>query len=87
MTDASNADLARNAGFGSDNQTEPSALDMERQPQPADAPETTSSQPTRPPLPLGPASGTDEPLVEGEPDTNPTHHRGHVPPPVTANRD
>lgn len=87
MSDASNSDLAQNAGFGSGNQTTPSAVDVERQPQPASAPETDSTVSPKPPLPLGPGSKAEEAPVEGEPGTNPTHHRGHMPPPVTADRD
>ncbi len=56
MSDASNSDLAQNAGFGSGNQTTPSAVDVERQPQPASAPETDSTVSPKPPLPLGPAA-------------------------------
>lgn len=88
MTDIKNSDRASNAGFGSDNQTSPSSVDMERQPMTDRAPETDSDKNEPPPVRLGKASEAVEKPTEGDPDhDNPIHHTGHMPPPVTANRE
>jgi hypothetical protein len=83
MTETKNADLATDAGFGSGLTTEPPAVDVERQPQPATAPETTSNRNTVPPARMGQAAQAVESPTEGDPDDNPVHHKGHMPPPVT----
>lgn len=82
-----NDDLAKNAGLGNGNQTSPSAVDVEREPMPDHAPKTESDKPRIPPARNGSASEAPEKVTEGDPLTNPVHHTGHIPPPVTANRE
>ncbi|SES27264.1 hypothetical protein [Rhizobium sp. NFR03] len=81
-----NEQLANNAGLGSGDITEPAALDVERQPQPDKAPETTSNRNTVPPVRMGQASEAPETPTEADMDDNPVHHTGHIPAPVTSNR-
>lgn len=88
MSDQKNSDLATNAGFGSDNQSTPAAVDVEREPMPARAPETDSNRNDPPPVRLGPAAEAPQKPTEGDPDyDNPIHHTGHIPPPVTSNNE
>jgi hypothetical protein len=82
-----NSRLNENAGFGSRNPTSEQSLDMERESMPDRAPDTASDKPAIPPARSGNVSKTDEKPTEGDPTKNPTHHKGHIPPPVTANRD
>ena len=86
MTDKGSG-LANNAGFGSKNPTEPSSLDVELEPMPSRTPETDSDHPSTPPARSGKASEEEEKPTDGDPDVNLTHHTGHIPPPVTVNRD
>ena len=86
MTDK-NSQLSENAGLGSNNPTSERSLDMEREPMPDRTPDTASDKPGIPPARSGNVSETDEKPTEGDPTKNPTHHKGHIPPPVTANRD
>ncbi len=82
-----NSGLSQDAGFGARNPTSPSAVDVEREPMPARSPEPDSDEQTMPPARSGPAAETGELPTEGDTDDNPVHHTGHMPPPVTANRD
>ena len=86
MTDK-DSHLSENAGFGSSNPTSERSLDIEREPMPDRAPHTASDKPDIPPARSGHVSETDEKPTEGDPVKNPTHRTGHIPPPVTANRD
>jgi len=86
MTDK-NSHLSENAGLGSKNPTSERSMDVEREPMPDQAPDTASDKPAIPPARSGNVSETDEKPTEGDPVKNPTHHTGHIPPPVTANRD
>ncbi|MCV3738604.1 hypothetical protein OCK02_20560 [Rhizobium sp. TRM96647] len=86
MTD-NNRQLSENAGSGSKNPTSQRSLDVEREPMPDRAPDTASDKAGIPPVRSGNVSKTDEKPTKGDPVTNPTHHTGHIPPPVTANRD
>jgi len=88
MTDLRNSERATNAGFGSDNQTSPSALDVEPAPMPDQAPETDSDRNDPPSARMGKAAEAPQKPTEGDPDhDNPIHHTGHMPPPVTADTD
>jgi hypothetical protein len=87
MTEIKKSVRATNTGFGSGNQTGPSAVDVEREPMPDQASEEGSDKNTIPPVRLGQGAAVEKP-TEGDPDhDNPIHHTGHMPPPVTANRD
>lgn len=86
MTDK-NRHLSEGAGFASKNPSGEYSMDVEREVTPDRAPDTTSDNPGIPPARSGNASETDEKPTEGDPVKNPTHHTGHIPPPVTANRD
>ncbi|KQS77628.1 hypothetical protein ASG25_13560 [Rhizobium sp. Leaf384] len=81
-----NEERANNAGLDSRNVTEPSALDVERQPQPDKAPETDSNLNTAPPVRMGRGSEAAEKPTEADTADNPIHHTGHLPAPVTSNR-
>jgi hypothetical protein len=87
MTKATNADMSSLAGLGSKNQTEPPAVDVERQPMPDRAPSTTSNVQTPPVVRLGPSPQSGEKMTEADDDGNPTHHTGRIPPPVTGNQE
>jgi len=82
-----NDKLSENAGFGSRNPTSERSVDVEREPMPDRAPDTDSDQPDIPPARSGGASEAKEKPTEGDRKGNPVHHTGHVPPPVTANRE
>jgi hypothetical protein len=86
MTDR-NSDTSANAAFGSRNQTSEASLDVEREPMPDQTPDVNSDDPSIPPARSGNVSEAREDPTEGDPIDNPTHHTGHIPPPVTANRD
>ena len=86
MTNRNSAN-SQNAGFGSRNPTSPSELDVEREPMPDRTPETDSDDPIVPPARSGGASEARENPTEGGTFDNPVHHKGHMPPPVTSNRD
>lgn len=86
MTD-NNSNSSQNAGFGSRNPTTEAAVDVEREPTPDRTPHTDSDKPKVPPARSGGAAEAKEKPTEGDPGDNPTHHTGHVPPPVTANRE
>ncbi|MDX3926808.1 MAG: hypothetical protein QHC90_13520 [Shinella sp.] len=62
---------------------DPPEMDMEAEPQPAQAPETDSNRNDNPPARSGPAAENPEHPTEGEPRTNPIRHKGHIPPPVS----
>jgi len=85
MTDPNSAN-AQNAGFGSKNQTSEASVDVEREPMPDHTPDTDSDKPEIPPARSGGVSEKPEKPTEGAPD-NPVHHTGHIPPPVTGNRE
>jgi hypothetical protein len=82
-----NAKLSENAGFGNRSPTSESAVDVEREPLPDQVPEADSDHSGAPPARSGNVAERREDLTEGDPVGNPIHHTGHVPPPVTANRD
>lgn len=82
-----NSDNSQNAGFGSKNPTSESSVDVDREPTPDQAPETNSNEPHAPPARSGSVSQAREKPTEGDPIDNPVHHTGHIPPPVTSNRD
>lgn len=82
-----NSDASQNAGFGSRNSTSEASVDVEREPMPDRSPETDSDQPKIPPARSGGGAEAHEKPTEGDPIDNPVHHTGHIPPPVTANRD
>jgi hypothetical protein len=87
MTEIKKSVRATNTGFGNGNQAGPSAVDVEREPMSDRAPEEGSDKNTIPPVRLGQGAAVEKP-TEGDPDyDNPIHHTGHMPPPVTANRD
>jgi len=88
MNDQKNSDLARNAGFGTNNQSTPAAVGVEREAMPARTPHTDSDRNDPPPVRMGPAAEATEKPTEGDPDhINPIHHTGHIPPPVTSNHE
>jgi hypothetical protein len=60
MTGATDAELSSRAGLGTSNQTDPPAVDVERQPMPDTASETTSDTSTQPPARSGPAANAPE---------------------------
>ncbi len=82
MTDRSNP----NAGLGRENANSESSVDVEREPMPARTPDVDSDTQDEPPARSGNAAVNEEKPVEGD-RTNATHHTGHMPPPVTANRE
>lgn len=86
MTDR-NSEASENAGFGSKNPASTSSVDVERAPMPDRTPETDSDDPATPPARSGSVAKAHEDPTEGDPVNNPNHHTGHIPPPVTANRD
>jgi hypothetical protein len=85
MTSRNSAN-AENAGFGSKNQTSEASVDVEREPMPDRTPDTNLDNPEVPPARSGSVSEHKEKPTEGASD-NPVRHNGHVPPPVTANRE
>ena len=88
MTQLKNSDRATNAGLGSRNLTDPAAVDVEQEPVPARTPDTESDRNNPPQVRMGRASEAPQKPTEGDPDhDNPVHHTGHMPPPVTSNRD
>ncbi len=87
MADATNAELSSRAGLGTDNQTEPPAVDVERQPMPDKTPDTASNINTQPPARSGPAAQASEQPLAAASDDNPTHYAGRIPPEVTLDRD
>jgi hypothetical protein len=87
MTDLKDSEQATNPGIKSDSQTSPSAVDIENQPMPDSAPEVDSNRNDPPPVRLGQASQAPEKPTEGDTDDNPIHHTGHMPRPVTTNRE
>lgn len=82
-----NSDRSQNAGLGSRSPTSPAPVDVEREPMPERTPETGSDKPEIPPARSGGGSAAREEPTEGDPIDNPVHHTGHIPPPVTANRE
>jgi hypothetical protein len=84
---ARNSTNSQNAGFGSKNLTSESSVDVEREPMPDRTPETDSDDPHMPPARSGSVAEAHEKPTEGDPIDNPVHHTGHMPPPVTSNRD
>ena len=86
MTDR-NSEVSENADFGSKNPTSTTSVDLERTPMPDRTPETNSDDPEMPPARSGGVPEPHEEPTEGDPVDNPVHHTGHMPPPVTANRD
>ena len=82
-----NSTNSQNAGFGSKNPTSEASVDAEREPMPGRTPETDSDKPQMPPARSGSVADAKEKLTEGGPIDNPVHHTGHIPPPVTSNRD
>jgi hypothetical protein len=82
-----NSENSQNAGFGSKNPTSESSVDVEREPMPDRTPETNSDEPQIPPARSGSGAEAREKPTEGDPIDNPVHHSGHIPPPVTSNRD
>lgn len=87
MTGATNAQLSSRAGLGTSNQTEPPAVDVERQPMPDTASETTSDTSTQPPARSGPAAQAPEQPAFAASDGDPTHHAERIPPEVTLDRE
>lgn len=85
MTD--NEKVAANAGFGSKNPTTEAQLDVEREPMPRRTPEANSDDLKTPPARNGGAAEAREKPTEGDTKDNPVHHTGHIPSPVTANRE
>lgn len=83
MAKPKNDELAERAGFGSKNIVKPAAVDVERQPMPDTAPETTSNIATEPPARSGPGSVATQKPTEGGNKGNPVHHTGRMPPPRT----
>ena len=82
-----NSDTSKDAGFGSKNQTSTSSVDLEREPMPDRTPDVNSDDPHMPPARSGSVAEASEKATEGDPVHNPVHHTGHIPPPVTSNRD
>lgn len=83
MTDRIN----ENAVSSRENPNSELSLDVERELMPARTPEVDSDQHGQPPARSGNVAENREKPTEGDPVDNPTHHTGHIPPPVTANRD
>lgn len=82
-----NSDNSENAGFGNKNPTSESSVGIERQPMPDRTPDANSDKPHVPPARSGSAAEAREKPTEADTVDNPVRHTGHIPPPVTSNRD
>jgi hypothetical protein len=76
-----------NAGLTSTNPTSPAEVDVEREPMPDHTSDASSDRPSVPPARSGTAAEASEKPTEAGAVGNPVHHTGHVPPPVTSNKE
>lgn len=85
MNKASNSELASRSGTS--NVTQPSAVDTEKQPLPGRTPDVDSDRQDPPPARSGAAGEKGETPTEAGDRSNPVNHVGHIPPPVTQNKE